>query len=233
MACIAATVGLFSAPWRQRAWFIVIGFAAISLLHLGTLADLEHALAILLVLAVDRSLRVQRTTVHEQRLLAVSSVLALGVTQLIVMLIPTNGPFGQTELWLETALPDVLFDTAVILAIAFGLWRGRRWAWIIALLLATLNIAIGGLALALRVLFLVLPEEAEGISTGDLDVTAAAGFLWFGYLVKKFNPRYEPIYLLYRDEGDLARIGRGLTHAFLPDATLRQLAAAGVDLIRR
>ncbi|WP_300267052.1 bifunctional lysylphosphatidylglycerol flippase/synthetase MprF [Microbacterium sp.] len=183
MACIAAAVGLFAAPWRQRAWFIVLGFAAISLLYLGTLADLEHALAILLVLAVDRSLRVQRTTVHEQRLLAVSIVLALGVTQLIVMLIPTNGPFGQTELWLETALPDVLFDTAVILAIAFGLWRGRRWAWIIALLLATLNIVIGGLTLALRVLFLVWPEEAEGISTGDLDVTTAAGFLWFGYLI--------------------------------------------------
>ncbi len=183
MACIAAAIGLFAAPWRQRAWFVVLGFAAISLLYLGTLADLEHALAILLVLSIDRSLRVQRTTVHEQRLLAVSIVIALGVIQLIVMLTPTNGPFGETDLWLETALPDVLFDTGVILLIAFGLWRGRRWAWIIAIILAAINIVIGALALALRVAFLVAPESAVGSIRGDVDVTVSAGILWFSYLI--------------------------------------------------
>lgn len=183
MACIAAAIGLFAAPWRQRAWLAVIGFAAISLLYLGTLADVEHALAILLVLGVDRSLRMQRTTVHEQRLLAVSIVIALGVIQLIVMLVPTNGPFGQTDLWLATALPDVLFDTAVIILIAVGLWRGRRWAWIIAIILAAINIVIGAVAFLVRVSFLLWPEDTAGLSFGDLDVTASAGFLWFGYLV--------------------------------------------------
>ena len=183
MACIAAAVGLFAAPWRQRVWLAVIGFAAISLLYLGTLADVEHALAILLVLGVDRSLRMQRTTVHEQRLLAVSIVIALGAIQLIVMLVPTNGPFGATDLWLETALPDVLFDSAVIVLIALGLWRGRRWAWIIALLLALLNVAIGGLSLLLRVAFLLWPDEADGTTAGDLDVTTSAGILWFGYFI--------------------------------------------------
>ncbi|GGD75865.1 bifunctional lysylphosphatidylglycerol flippase/synthetase MprF [Microbacterium murale] len=184
MACIAAAIGLFAAPWRQRAWFVVLGFAAISLLYLGTLADVEHALAILLVLSVDRSLRVQRTTVHEQRMLAVSIVVALGVIQLIVMLIPTNGPFGATDLWLETALPDVLFDTAVILVIAMGLWRGRRWAWIIAIVLAAINIVIGALAVLVRVaIVLSIEEDAAGSVQGDLDVTASAGILWLAYLI--------------------------------------------------
>lgn len=183
MACIAAAIGLFAAPWRQRAWFVVLGFAAISLLYLGALADVEHALAILLVLAVDRSLRVQHTTVPEQRLLAVSIVFALGAIQLIVMLVPTNGPFGETDLWLETALPDVLFDTAVIILIAFGLWRGRRWAWLIAVILAAINILIGALALALRVAFLVAPESGVGAIRGDVDVTVSAGLLWLGYLI--------------------------------------------------
>ncbi|WP_183042411.1 hypothetical protein [Microbacterium sp. AG1240] len=41
-----------------------------------------------------------------------------------------------------------------------------------------------------------------------------------------------PIYLLYRDEGDLARIGPALVRAFLPDATLRQYAGAGIDMLR-
>lgn len=39
------------------------------------------------------------------------------------------------------------------------------------------------------------------------------------------------MYLLFRDEGDLGRIGAGLTRAFLPEATLRQFAAAGLDLV--
>ncbi|MEW1974610.1 DUF2156 domain-containing protein [Microbacterium profundi] len=183
MACIAAAVGLFAAPWRQRAWFVVLGFAAISLLYLGTLADVEHALAILLVLSVDRSLRVQRTTVHEQRMLAVNIVVALGIVQLIVMLLPTNGPFGTTDLWLEAALPDVLFDTAVILVIAAGLWRGRRWAWIIAIILAAINIVVGGLAIVLHVLLLVVDDGSIDDVQGDLDVTVSAGILWFAYLV--------------------------------------------------
>lgn len=185
MACIAAAIGLFAAPWRQRAWLVLIGFAAISLLYLGTLADVEHALAILLVLGVDRSLRMQRTTTHEQRLLAVSVVIALGVIQLIVMLVPTNGPFGETDMWLETALPDVLFDTAVIVLIALGLWRGRRWAWIIAIILAAINILVGALALLVRIV--VVEESAGPVDVrsiqGDVDVTISASFLWLAYLI--------------------------------------------------
>jgi phosphatidylglycerol lysyltransferase len=38
------------------------------------------------------------------------------------------------------------------------------------------------------------------------------------------------MYLLFRDEADLARIGAGLTRAFLPEATLRQFVGAGVEL---
>lgn len=39
----------------------------------------------------------------------------------------------------------------------------------------------------------------------------------------KFNPRPEPLFLLYRDEADLPRIGVALTRAYLPDASLREL----------
>ena len=59
MACLAACVSLLGSPWRQRAWIAVFGFAVISVLFLGTIADLEHAVAIIGVLAVQRSLRVK------------------------------------------------------------------------------------------------------------------------------------------------------------------------------
>jgi lysylphosphatidylglycerol synthetase-like protein (DUF2156 family) len=48
----------------------------------------------------------------------------------------------------------------------------------------------------------------------------------------KFNPRFETMYLLFHDEGDLIPIGAALTRAFLPDATVRQFAGAGLELVR-
>ncbi|MCM3501027.1 DUF2156 domain-containing protein [Microbacterium sp. P26] len=59
------------------------------------------------------------------------------------------------------------------------------------------------------------------------------GFASLHRFKQKFHPRYETMYLLYRDEADLTRIGAALTRAFLPHATLRQFAAAGVDLVRQ
>lgn len=43
----------------------------------------------------------------------------------------------------------------------------------------------------------------------------------------KFAPRFEPLYLVYRDEADLPRIGIALTRAYLPDTSLRQLVRVG------
>ncbi|WP_042434597.1 bifunctional lysylphosphatidylglycerol flippase/synthetase MprF [Streptacidiphilus anmyonensis] len=42
----------------------------------------------------------------------------------------------------------------------------------------------------------------------------------------KFQPRYEPMYLLYRDEADLPRIGVALLRCYLPDASVRDLLTA-------
>ena len=58
------------------------------------------------------------------------------------------------------------------------------------------------------------------------------GFRSLHRFKEKFHPRYETMYLLYRDETDLARIAPALTRAFLPDATLRQFAGAGLELVR-
>lgn len=52
------------------------------------------------------------------------------------------------------------------------------------------------------------------------------GFRSLHRFKQKFNPRAEPLHLLFRDEGDLPRIAMALTRAYLPDATLRDLAAS-------
>ncbi|MGC5172414.1 bifunctional lysylphosphatidylglycerol flippase/synthetase MprF [Micromonospora sp. DT81.3] len=178
MACIAAAVGLLAAPWRQRGWVLVFVYGAISLLFLGDLADLEHAIAILLVLAVDRSFRIQRTTIREQRLLAFAGILALGAIQILTLLIPTDGPFGPTE---PLAGPwiDVAIDTVIILLVATGLRRGRRWAWLASLLWMALSV------LAVTLLLVLLVADAAGVADalGDIDVTLGSTSLSVAFFV--------------------------------------------------
>ncbi|MGW5639526.1 bifunctional lysylphosphatidylglycerol flippase/synthetase MprF [Streptomyces sp. NPDC003832] len=52
------------------------------------------------------------------------------------------------------------------------------------------------------------------------------GFRSLHAFKQKFNPRYEPLYLLYRDEADLPRIGVALTRAYMPEARTRELLQA-------
>lgn len=51
------------------------------------------------------------------------------------------------------------------------------------------------------------------------------GFRSLHHFKRKFNPRIEPVYLCFRDEADLPRIGVAIGRAYLPGATTRQLAA--------
>ena len=175
MACIAAAVGLFVQPWRVRAWLVLLAFVFIAMLFWGELADVEHLLAVLLVLAVDRSLRVRRTTMREQRLIAFVSMLVLGAIQVIVVLVPTNGPFGPTAP-VSGGFLDAAFDGLVILIVANGLRRGRRWAWVLSIILAGINIAIA----ALVAVAIVLSSEAqvEVVIDGETELALAAGIVW-------------------------------------------------------
>ncbi len=179
MACIAAAVAGLVAPWRQRAWLAVFAVALVGLLFVGTLADLEHAVSILLALAVTRGLRIQRTTIQEQRLLALGTLVALGAVQLIFLLVPTSGPFGTTEPLAGSWL-DVGTDLAIIALLAFGLLRGRRWAWVLAIIVAAWNVLSG---LALLLLDLTDRDALVDALLGDPDGQIAAAVLWLAYLV--------------------------------------------------
>ena len=138
MACIAAAAGLLAAPWRVRAWVVLLGFSFVTLFFWGSLADLEHALAVRLVLVVDRSLRIQRTTLREQRLIAFVSILALLAVEVLTFLVPTDGPFGHTDAR-DGSFVDIAIDAVVILILANGLRRGRRWAWVLSIILGVVQ----------------------------------------------------------------------------------------------
>ena len=180
MACIAAAVGLFPPPWRVRAWLVLLGFVFVAMIFWGALPDLEHLLAVLLVLFVDRSLRIQRTTVREQRLIAFIAVIVIGATQVVTILVPTDGPFGPTEP-VSGGFVDFAIDTVVILIIANGLRRGRRWAWVLGVMLAVFNV----LTAAVIVTAITVASEAqvESAIDGETELAIASGVMWLLMLI--------------------------------------------------
>lgn len=183
MALLAVAAGLLPAPWRQRAWIAVFGAAVVSLLFIGGLPDVLHAFAIAFVLLVDRSFRIQRTTIHEQRVIVVLALFALGAVELIVLAVATTGPFGRTDS-LAGSTVDVLTDVVVIVAVALGLLRGRRWAWIVGIALSVTNIVTAALLFMLVVVVAGMGEIDQLREViGDVDTSIAAGVLWLGFLV--------------------------------------------------
>jgi len=180
MACIAAAVGLFRPPWRVRGWLILLGFVFVAMLFWGKVADLEHLLAVLLILVVDRSLRVRHTTVREQRLIAVMAILVLGAVEIITTLVPTDGPFGPTDP-VSGGFIDLAIDVVVILVLVNGLRRGRRWSWVLAILLGAFNVVVAALVLILITVFSQAQVEVRW--DGDTELALANGFLWIIMLV--------------------------------------------------
>ncbi|KRB37030.1 bifunctional lysylphosphatidylglycerol flippase/synthetase MprF [Microbacterium sp. Root180] len=179
MAGIAAAVGLLASPWRVRAWLIVLGFSFVTLFFWGSLADLEHAFAVLLVLFADRSLRVQRTTVREQRLIAFVVVLVILAVELLTLLVPTDGPFGHTDA-ADGSFLDVAIDVIVIAGLATGLRRGRRWAWIWTIVLATINVLTGVLLVTLAQ---IIGPSSLSAQVGDYNVALAQSAMWLLLLI--------------------------------------------------
>jgi len=178
MACIAAAAGLLAAPWRVRAWVVLLGVTFVALFFWGALADLEHALAVGLVLVVDRSLRLQRTTVREQRLLAFVGILALLAVEVLTFFVPTDGPFGHTSST-DGSILDIGIDVVIVLIVANGLRRGRRWAWVLSIILAVFNVLTGVLFIAL----LFVPGAEIESAVGDVSVAIAQSALWCVLLV--------------------------------------------------
>ena len=153
-ACMAALAGIAHPPWRTRAWMVLLNVVIVGVLILGSPADLGHLLAVLLILVVDRTLRPGHATVREQRFLAFLGMVTFVAIEVILAIVPTDGPFGATEP-LSSPAASTFIDVVVVLFIANGLRHARRWAWVVALLLLGLNVLFAVL------LALVIPLRSE------------------------------------------------------------------------
>ena len=174
-ACLAAALALLPSPWRLRAWTVLIASLAVTFLYYGSLPDLERVLAVALVLGVDRSLRPQRVSVREQRLIAFVVLCALGAFEILGYLAPMTGPFGSSAA-ASGSWVDVAVNTLVVLVVATALRRGRRWAWVVVMLYSALNLLL--VLLLFGVLLLEGLTQIEADLDADFTSVLASSALW-------------------------------------------------------
>jgi len=172
---VLAALGIASmrAPWRFRGRLILGGVLLVLLILEGTLADLEHAVSAGLVLVFGFG-RAQRATAHEWRVVAFGSIAAIGVMQLVAALVPTDGPLGRTDPG-DVSWWDIAIDVGLILVISWSLFHGRRWAWCVAVALASFNV--------LQVVYALTFLGGDLANFDGAGIAAAASVLWLITLV--------------------------------------------------
>ena len=180
IACLAGAVSTLPSPWRLRAWTVLVAAVSVTFLYWGSLNDLEHVIAVVLVLAVDRSLRPQRVSVREQRLIAFVLVCGLGAIDVLTYVSPTTGPFGSSAP-ISGSWADVALNTVIVLAVATGVRRGRRWAWVLVVGYGILNALL--LVVVVALVLIVGVVDVEGTVDVDLTITLASSTTWVVALV--------------------------------------------------
>lgn len=180
-ACITAAAASLGSPWRGRALLVLTAFTLVSVLFLGSVADVEHAMAVGTVLLVNAG-SFSKPTLREQRWVAFVMIVSLIVVQLIASMVPTYGPFGMTQVG-GTDVLDVVIDLLIVVVVATGLRGGYRAAWVVSVILASFNVLAGALA----VFVIAHPELVDGTTDYEdregLAFAAASGFLWAVMLV--------------------------------------------------
>ncbi|GAA4552247.1 DUF2156 domain-containing protein [Pseudonocardia xishanensis] len=164
LAAAAVTSAVLRPPWRLRLRLMLGLYVLASAVYLGSLADLEHLVAVGLALAVGPRLVRGRLGLappgppsrREWRLLAVFVLVLLTAGSVLSVVLPNDGPLGETgddqSSWLDVVISLVVTALAVN-----GLRRGHRvaWRWVVgwaglnlfvglAVLVAAVAVAIGG-----------------------------------------------------------------------------------------
>ncbi|MGG7464861.1 VTT domain-containing protein [Plantibacter sp. YIM 135347] len=179
LACIATATAFMRSPYRLRWRLLLIAWVSIAVLYVGHISDLEHFISVIVFVIVARVMvgehrSTSRPTERDWRLYAVAGLVILGVVQILITLVPLEGPLGPTTLTQGT-WTDVLFDTIAIIVIVNWLRRGHRWAWWAAMALTVVNLLVTALLVTLiLVAGVTLDFAAVWLSTTVLWIAEAA-----------------------------------------------------------
>jgi phosphatidylglycerol lysyltransferase len=178
LTVLAVTTAALRSPWRLRVravlWFVV----TVAVFFQGTLADVAHAVAVGIGFLVGQRLfgiepGFGPRTRRETRMIAFTGLIMIGATDLVVLLLPGSGPFGETAGQVASSAFDVATDLIIIAIVANALRLGKKWAWWVAVVFGVFNLLTAGLALGL-ILASLLPQGAP--------IALGTGLLWLGEL---------------------------------------------------
>jgi hypothetical protein len=173
-------------PWRLRLRLGLIAYVTVSLLYVGTVSDVEHALAVTLGLLATRWIRVPgrvaasgRLSRREWRLLAVAGLVLISAIWVIVWLAPSRGPLGSTY-GLGASWGQVLIGLAVAAVLVNGVRMGRRRAWRWTGAVAAAYVLLG---LLIAVVFAVAKATGGQVTLTGGAVLIPTAVLWAAELV--------------------------------------------------
>ena len=156
LGAVAAASATLAPPWRGRLRVVLWLYASISLLYIGLLWDVEHFLAIVFGLAVGPVLLGRRPRVgpvrmtrHEWRVISSTIFVVSAAINAVLYFTPSDGPLGATSD--DSDATSVLINATISLALAWGLSRGSRRTWRVAVALTTISVLAGLLVLGLEI----------------------------------------------------------------------------------
>nr|WP_246394462.1 DUF2156 domain-containing protein [Pseudonocardia pini] len=184
LTVLAVTTAALRSPWRLRVRAALAFYVAVAVLFEGTLSDVAHLIAVVVGFVVGQRLfgvepGFGPRTRRETRMLAFAGLLAIGLTELVVLVFPGRGPFGPTGG--NGTLLDVLLDLVIIAVIANALRLGKRWAWWVAVVLGVLNTLT--LVIAVVALSVKAASPELDITISSPSVTIGTGILWLASLL--------------------------------------------------
>jgi lysylphosphatidylglycerol synthetase-like protein (DUF2156 family) len=168
LVAVAVASATLRPPWALRLRAGLCVYAGVAIVYVGTLADLVHFFALLLALPLGKRLVGARRgpsaspNLREWRLFAVAGLLLLTIAEIVMLLVPGDGPFGSSE---EVSLSGWELAVLVLLAVPMlnGLRKGGRvaWRWAVAM---SAFVTLQGLAVATII-------GVADIFGGDYDTT--------------------------------------------------------------
>ncbi len=166
LGAAAAASAALGQPWRGRLRLGLAGYAVVSVLYVGSLADVEHTFAVLFGLAVGPlalgrrpRIEVHGLTRRSYRRLAAGFLALSGLAAAIDWFVPVSGPLATTlsaemraeSLRVSHSFPIGVIVQVVLLAwLARGVFLGRRraWRWAVGVtVLLTLILVLSGIGL--------------------------------------------------------------------------------------
>ncbi|MCR6484509.1 DUF2156 domain-containing protein [Amycolatopsis sp. OK19-0408] len=134
LAAVAVASATLRPPWALRLRAGLCVYAGVAIVYVGTLADLVHFCALLLAIPLGNRLVGSKRAPsagpnpREWRLLAVAGLLLLTIAEIVMLLVPGDGPFGSTE-GVSLSGPELAVLVLLVVPMLNGLRKGGRVAW--------------------------------------------------------------------------------------------------------